>query len=118
MWAGVLGLCVLGRTFPAGYFRPSCDRLVSGSHPRNVNRSLDLVLVILSMCRIVRGYIEAATYSPGLCLLRLLPRDRGVGGRCPCEFYGHLDGTSDFRVAEDRCVSIVSVVILEGGILV
>jgi hypothetical protein len=61
---------------------------------------------------------QEATHSQGWCLLHLLPRGRGVGDRCPCGLYGHLGGTSDSRVAEDRCVSVVPVVIREGGILV
>lgn len=56
--AGVLGLCVLGRTFPEGFVQPSCDRPVPESRPRNANRSLGLVLVFLSIWHIVPGCIK------------------------------------------------------------
>jgi hypothetical protein len=61
---------------------------------------------------------QEATDSQGWCLLHLLPRDRGVGDICPCGLCGHLDGKSGCRVAENRCVSVVSVVIREADILV
>lgn len=48
-WVGVLVWYVSSRTFPRGFARLSCDRLVSESLPRNADRSLDLVLMFLSM---------------------------------------------------------------------